>query len=115
MATYSIQQLTRLKQKVAALEKEVSKEQRKLLALPAKLGFHSVDALITALQSAAKAGGAVRAKARRSRAKITPEMKARLKELVAAKKTGREIAGHLKISVPSVQNIKKELGLVKKR
>jgi DNA-binding CsgD family transcriptional regulator len=34
---------------------------------------------------------------------------------VAAKKTGQEIARALGISLPSVQNIKKALGLVKSR
>ena len=51
----------------------------------------------------------------RRRAKITPEIKAQVKTAVAAGKTGAQIAKELGISVPSVGNIKKELGLVKKR
>jgi hypothetical protein len=54
-------------------------------------------------------------KARRTRAKITPELKERVKALVGAGKTGSEIASAVGISLPSVQNIKKELGLVKAR
>lgn len=46
---------------------------------------------------------------------ITDETRAQLKKLVEAGKTGSEIAKSLKISLPSVQNIKKALGLVKKR
>jgi DNA-binding CsgD family transcriptional regulator len=38
-----------------------------------------------------------------------------VKKLVAAGKTGNEIAEALSISLPSVQNIKKALGLVQKR
>lgn len=49
---------------------------------------------------------------KRPRAVITPEIKAKVKELVKAKKTAGEIAKLVKISLPSVQNIKKELGLV---
>jgi DNA-binding CsgD family transcriptional regulator len=38
-----------------------------------------------------------------------------VKKLVGAGKTGSEIAKSLGISLPSVQNIKKALGLVKSR
>ena len=41
--------------------------------------------------------------------------KTEVKKLVEAKKTGAEIAKALGISLPSVQNIKKALGLVKAR
>ena len=51
----------------------------------------------------------------RTRAKITDETRAEVKKLVEAKKTGAEIAKTLGISLPSVQNIKKALGLVKAR
>lgn len=54
-------------------------------------------------------------KKRRTRAKITPEVKARVKAGVEAGKTGSAIAKEVGISLPSVQNIKKELGLVKAR
>ena len=66
----------------------------------------------------AKAGAARKAKGgkgRRKRAKITPELKAQVKAAVEAGKTGGAIAKELGISLPSVQNIKKEFGLVKKR
>lgn len=52
---------------------------------------------------------------RAPRTKITPEMKQKLKALAQAGKTGAEIAKQIGISLPSVHNIKKELGLVKKR
>jgi DNA invertase Pin-like site-specific DNA recombinase len=52
---------------------------------------------------------------RRRRAKITEETRAAVRKLVESNKTGAAIAKELKISLPSVQNIKKSLGLVKAR
>ncbi len=67
--------------------------------------------------SGENAGGGDKGNGRapRTRAKITPETKEKVRALVAEEKTGAEIAKALGISLPSVQNIKKELGLVKKR
>jgi hypothetical protein len=62
-------------------------------------------------EKAPKAAGKKRGK----RARITPELKAQVKALVEAGKTGAVIAKELGISLPSVQNIKKEFGLVKAR
>ena len=118
MALNKLQELAKYQQKIAALEKELGKQQRKLLALPGKLGYKSVGALIAALQAVAGGSttkGKVAAVAPRKRAKITPEIKAKVKSMVGAGKTGAEIAKALGISLPSVQNIKKELGLVQKR
>ena len=55
------------------------------------------------------------AKKRRTRAVITDATRAEVKKLVEAGKSGGAIAKALKISLPSVQNIKKALGLVKPR
>jgi DNA-binding CsgD family transcriptional regulator len=52
---------------------------------------------------------------RRKRAVITDETRAQVKKMVNDGKTGGEIAKSLGISLPSVQNIKKALGLVKNR
>ena len=52
---------------------------------------------------------------RRRRAKITNETRTQVKKLVEAGKTGAEIAKTVGISLPSVQNIKKALGLVQSR
>ncbi|OAM91532.1 helix-turn-helix domain-containing protein [Termitidicoccus mucosus] len=62
-------------------------------------------------EKAPKAAGKKRGK----RARITPELKAQVKAAVEAGKTGAAIAKELGISLPSVQNVKKELGLVKAR
>ena len=122
MVTDTVKQLQAAKAKVAALEQSIVKEQsQKLAKLPAQLGFDSVADLIKALKQVSggrKAGKVAKAGKpgkRAKRAKITPEVKDKVKEAVKAGKTGAAIAKDLGISLPSVQNIKKELGLVKKR
>lgn len=120
--------LAEYQQEVARLQKGLVKFNQKLAALPGKYGFKTMDAFIQALRRAAvdksvsaaskgprKVAPAVGAKAKRKRATITPEIKQKVKALLAAEKTGEEIAKAVGISLPSVQNIKKELGLVKKR
>lgn len=115
--------LAKARQQVAALEQKLSRGNRKLLVLPAKYGFKSMDAFIAALQQAAGSSrgaangteSTVSRVSRKRRAKITPETKQQVKALVKDGKTGSEIAKALSISLPSVQNIKKELGLVKPR
>jgi hypothetical protein len=51
---------------------------------------------------------------RRKRAVITDETREQVKKLVGEGITGNEFAHKLGISLPSVQNIKKALGLVRK-
>lgn len=127
MVTDKIKELEAARAKLASLEQSIQSELRKeLAALPAKFGFDSADAFLAAFRAAvgkrrgrkpgskAKAAGATGGK-RRTRAVITDETRAQLKKLVEAGKTGGEIAKALGISLPSVQNIKKALGLVKKR
>ncbi|MFT3784226.1 MAG: helix-turn-helix domain-containing protein [Nibricoccus sp.] len=118
----------------AALAAKIKAAQdAKYKALPASVGLSTVDALIKALVPYASprtkalfTGGSpiassspnavpVKPAARRKRAKITNETRAQLKKLVQSGKTGAEIAKTLGISLPSVQNIKKDLGLVKAR
>lgn len=112
-------ELQSLRKQIARLEKGVVKQQKKLLALPGKYGFRTVGDFVAALKSAASAAGVKseqgNIKGAGKRAKITPEIKAQVKTAVAEGKTAGEIATKLGISVPSVANIKKELGLVKKR
>jgi hypothetical protein len=103
--------------KIAALEKKIlAQRQRQLATLPAKYGFESTAAFLKAVKKAA--GGKAHApggKKRRTRAVITDETRAAVKKLAEAGKTGAAIAKSLAISLPSVQNIKKALGLVKAR
>lgn len=127
MITDKIKELEALKQKAAALEAAVAEERnRALAALPKQYGFDSADAFIDAVLAAT--GGARRRgrppgrpagsggkKPRRHRAVITDETRTQVKKLVEAGKTGAEIAKAVGISLPSVQNVKKALGLVQTR
>ena len=126
MVTDKIKELEETKAKVVALEASIAEQLNKELAeLPAKYGFATVEAFIKAVKAlaggkstkprkakVAKAPGA-EGKVRRPRAVITDETRAKVKALVEAGKTGAEIAAEVGISLPSVQNIKKALGLVK--
>ena len=130
MVTDKIKELEAARAKLATLEQSIADELNKeLAALPAKFGYASVGEFVRAVNAAtgggrgrrrgrppgkgksAKKGG----RKRRTRAVITDETRAQVKKLVDAGKTGAEIADTLKISLPSVQNIKKALGLVKER
>ena len=127
MVTDKIKELESARAKLVSLEKSIADELNKeLAALPAKYGFASASEFLAAFRAAtgggrrAKGRGAARAgkaggRKRRKRAVITDETRAQVKKLVDAGKTGAEIASSLGISLPSVQNIKKALGLVKKR
>lgn len=130
MITDRIKQLAALQAKAAALEAEINSERSAALAaLPAQFGFESVDDFAAAVRAAAgkrrgrKPKSVARAtppkakamKTRRKRAVITDSTRAQVKQLVGEGKTGAKIATALGISLPSVQNIKKALGLVQKK
>ena len=127
MVTKQIKELEMTKAKMAALEKSIAKGLSKELAtLHKRYGFASLAEFIKALRLSA--GSGLRRKGRRGRpakatdkvkrrkrAVITDETRAGVKKLVEGGKTGSQIAKTLGISLPSVQNIKKALGLVKAR
>lgn len=128
MITNKIKELAATRAKMLNLEKTIASQLNKeLAALPAKFGFENVADFLKAVQAASggkgrKAGKQSKAKAkakggkkRRSRAVITDATRAQVKKLVEAGKTGGEIAKEVGISLPSVHNIKKALGLVQKR
>jgi hypothetical protein len=121
-----LKELAATRAKLASLEQSVQSELNKeLAALPVSFGFASVEDFVQAVRAAAggrrrgpgrppgKAGGP--GKKRRRRAVITDATRAQVKKMVDAGKTGSQIAKEVGISLPSVQNIKKALGLVKKR
>jgi len=124
MVTNKLKELESARARLANLEQAIASELRaELASLPAKYGFASAREFANAVTSAsgarrgrkpgkAAAGGGGK---RRRRAVITDETRASVKKLVEGGKTGGEIAKALGISLPSVQNIKKALGLVKKR
>ena len=136
MVTQKIKELEATKAKIASLEKSIASQiSKELAALPRKYGFASLLAFTKAVKAAfgpSRSGGKRRKKKagrpagrkdsrkkggakRRRRAVITDATRAEVKRLVEAGKTGGEIAKSLKISLPSVQNIKKALGLIKPR
>jgi hypothetical protein len=124
MLADKIKELAATKAHAAALELEISKSLNKTLAaLPSQYGFDNLGSFIAAVRNASRGGKGRRAKKgagkggkpKRTRAKITDETRATVKKMVEDKKTGTEIAKAVGISLPSVQNIKKALGLVAKR
>jgi transposase-like protein len=125
-----IAELEKAKAKLAQAEAKLSADRAAALAkLPGDYGYANLNDFITALTVAAgnskkvKGSKAVKAakapkaekEVKRGRAKITPELKAQVIAAVQADKSGAEIAKAFGISLPSVQNIKKEAGLVKSR
>ncbi|HLP02764.1 MAG TPA: helix-turn-helix domain-containing protein [Opitutaceae bacterium] len=121
MAQNTLKKIAEYKSKLAELERERSAQ---LVKLPAQFGFSSAEDFIAAFQQAA-AGKAPRKAAkpaetktksgRKPRAKITPEVVELVKKLVGEGKTGAEVAKAAGVSLPTVQNLKKKLGLVGKR
>jgi DNA invertase Pin-like site-specific DNA recombinase len=115
MIISSVKELSDAKTKVARLEMALAKE---LASLPAAYGFDSLEDFVTAIKAAADNGSVGRpnraaAPKSRKRAKITDAVRAKVGQLVKAGKTGSQVARALGISLPSVQNIKKALGLVR--
>jgi len=119
MITDKIRNLAVARARVTQLERSIASGlNRELAALPAAFGFSDVGSFVRAVKTAAggkrrRPGKTPALLKRRKRAKITDAIRARVKKLVEAGKTGSQIAKALKISLPSVQNIKKALGLVR--
>jgi hypothetical protein len=117
MISSSIKELNDTKVRIAKLELAAANE---LASLPSVYGFDSLKVFVAAIKAAGGRGRAVRPTRSatpkiRKRAKITDVVRAKVKKLVKAGKTGRSIAEALGISLPSVQNIKKASGLVNSR
>lgn len=123
-----LNQITAAKAKLAAQEQAIFQEREQALAkLPASHGYADLNSFIKALKAAAGASrkGKKAAKtakapkaeklAKRTRTKITSELKQQVLAAVQEGKTGAEIVKAFGLSLPSVQNIKKEAGLVKAR
>lgn len=130
--TDQIAELQKAKAKLAQAEAKLAADRVAALSrLPGDYGYANLNDFIKALKDAAgkarkgrpakaakvaKAPKAAKAKAgKRTRAKITPELKQQVISAVQSGQSGAEIAEAFGISLPSVQNIKKEAGLVKAR
>lgn len=123
MIASKIKALQVLRSKTAELERAIERE---LAALPSRYGYETTAEFLTAVRAAMDvrrgrppgvgAGAKPAAKrGRRKRTKITEAIRGDVKRLVQAGKTGDDIAATLGISLPSVQNIKKALGMVRER
>ncbi len=125
-------ELEKAKAKIAQAEAKLSADRVSALSkLPSDYGYDSLNGFIKALKAAAGKAGKSKGKAKkaakaakpakapkagkRTRAKITPEIKQQVIAAVQAGTPGAKIAKSFGISLPSVQNIKKEAGLVKAR
>ena len=115
-----------VRQKLSAIEAKLGRKmQREMASLPEKYGYDGMVSLIAALKELSDGGGSVgsgggkaargKSKGKRSRGKVTEEIRQKVKEMVEADKTGGEIAAAVGLSLPTIQNIKKKLGLVKER
>ncbi len=120
----NITELHKLKtnvERAASWQRDWEIQRNKLLALPAKLGFSSLKDLELALSLVAKDSKTdavnrnVGPKSRKKRVEITDSIRHKVKALVEAKHTVRDIAKRLDISTASVQNIKTKLGLTSNR
>ena len=124
MAQDTLKKIAVYKTRLADLERELFAQ---LAKLPAQYGFSSAEEFIVAVRKAVdskpgrKSGKAAKPAAEKSssgrkpRVKITPEIEAQVKSMTEAGKTGAEIAKATGVSLPSVGNIKKKLGLVSKK
>ena len=125
MISSQIKELAAAREKLAELERTVETGLRQELSeLHERYGFSDVKSFLKAVTSAAGSGGrrkagrpkkAAATPKTRKRAVITAATRAWVKKLVQAGKSGSQIAKAVGISLPSVHNIKKALGLVKSR
>jgi hypothetical protein len=133
MFNEQLAKIEKAKADIAAAEAKLAADRVAALArLPGDFGYENLNAFLKAVKAAYGKGGkgakgkpgrkakatakAPKAKGGKGkRAKITDEIKAQVKALAEAGKTGQEIAKALGISAPSVQNIKKAFGMVKAR
>jgi hypothetical protein len=123
MVTSYIRQAAKIRRTLARLERRIARRLPiELAGLPAQYGYATADEFIAAVESTAggrrrRSAGRRKALVRkvRKRAVITAAVRAQVKKLVKAGKPGLAIAKAVGISLPSVQNIKKALGLVKAR
>ena len=127
MLTPKLQELAQFKAKVEQLEKSIVAERQGLLArLHLEVGFSSRAELIKALRALGNSSGlrgrprgtakahASASKGRRRRAKVTPELRGAIIAAIKGGATGGATAAKFKVSLPTVQNIKRAAGLTRK-
>lgn len=123
MVTDKLKQLVTYQEKVAELQKSIDRERVQALAgLHEQYGFANPEELIKAIRAAAASPKGRRgrrpgrkATGHRKHARITAELKEKIKAALQAGKTGGKVAAEFGVSLPSVYNLKKAFGLVKAR
>lgn len=101
----------KLRDQLAAAELQaLNARNAKLQGLHTELGYENRALLIKDLRGLDKGPSSPS-----GRGKVTDEIKDKVRKMVKDGKTGAEIAKEVSLSVPTIQNIKKELGLVKAR
>ena len=118
-----VSELDAMRAKIAQLEEEIRAERQDELAqLPASFGFDSVASFAAAVRIACGRRPMVisvsrgsNGSSRRRRVTITNAMREQVRKLLRSGHTGATIASAVGISRPSVQNIKRSLGLVRRR
>jgi hypothetical protein len=121
MISSKIKELNATKAKIAKLESEITRDLHQTLSkLHTEFGFDDVPSFIKAVKAASttvvrRGAHIVASSTKRTRAKINAGTHAAVKKMVKAGETGAAIAAELGISLPSVQNIKKTLGLTRTR
>lgn len=120
MLTPKIQALAQFKAKVEKLERSIKAERRALLArLHEEVGLESREALIKALREVEDSSarrtpkGGRAGTAKRRRTTITPELRDAIITAVKGGATGGAAAARFKVSLPTVQNIKRAAGLTR--
>lgn len=117
-----LKSLEKQKQKVAKIETAIAKKARsELQGIHTRFGYKSLGEFFNAVRGANKGGAKRRGRPagkkgkahQKKRAKITLEMKGRVLGALRAGKSGAQAAAEVGISLPSVQNIKREAGLVR--
>jgi len=119
MIVDNINALNAAKARISKLERLIDKRlPRELATLPGVYGFTNVGLFLRAVKAAATKRGLPAKKSailkHRKRAKITDAIRAKVRSGLKSGKTCAQMAKELRISLPSVQNIKKALGLMRK-
>ena len=93
------------------MEKEIKEERAaKLPSLHKEVGLESTEALINALRGLPK-----QVPKKKKRIRLTPAQKEKIAKAIKAGLKGTEASRKFGVSLPTVQKIKKDFGLVKPR
>ena len=121
MIIEKIKELEETEAKAVTLKKEINEMvAAKLTSMHTEVGMDSTDALIAALSSLPKkrkrrVKRAVKPLRKSKRARLTPAQKQSIADVIKGGMTGTEASKKFGISLATIQNIKKEHGLVKSR